>query len=409
MRNLKVALFLAFKSITRGQRFTIVLMIFVLSFSFVNLVFISGILNGLTEAIHKQVIDNFTSNIVVDPQEEPERKDFIIHQEELRRQIEQIPGVIATARHYELAGTFAYDKEKNGKYKYISGQIIGIDPEQEKRITRISQNMLDGHYLEGLGIGEIILGSDLAGGYGGIQEFTSLEGAKVGDKVQVTFSNGVERTYKVKGIYKVRFGFVDRLAFITSKEAESVLSVYGNASQILVKVDTSRDVEDNYMRRIQAIAPNLKVRKWLDLMGEFLSFTQALDMITFMVSAIGLVVAVITIFILIYINAVNKKRQIGILKAIGIKQTIIVYSYVFQALFYAFCGVIVGSIITFCLLGPYFTEHPLKLPIGDASLSLETSRVLYGILSLLAAGLVGGIIPSWRVAKGNILKAIWGA
>lgn len=408
MQNLKVALFLAFKSIVRGHRSTIALMIFILSLSFVNLIFIAGILNGVTEAIHRQVINNFTSNIVVDPQEKPVRKDFILHQEELRRQIEQIPGVIATVRHYKLAGTFAYDKEKNGKYKYISGQIVGIDPEQEKDMTLISQHMLEGQYLEGLGIGDIILGSDLAGGYGGSQEFTSLEGARVGEKVKVTFSNAVERTYKIKGIYKVKFGFVDRLAYITLKEAESVLSGYDNASQILVKVDSSKQTEDAYMNQIQALAPNLKVRKWVDLMGEFLNFTNALNLITFVVSAIGLAVAVTTIFILIYINVVNKRRQIGILKAIGIKQNIIVYSYVFQALFYALCGVVVGSFFTFYLLEPYFVEHPLKLPIGDASLSLETTRIIYSILGLLAAGLVAGFIPAWRVAKENILKAIWG-
>lgn len=409
MRSLKVALFLAFKSIVRGHKSTIALMIFILSLSFVNLLFIAGIMNGLTHTIYKQVINNLSSNIVIDPQEEPVRKDLIIHQEELRKQIEQIPGVITTARHYKLASTLAYDKEKNGKFKFVSGQIIGIDPKQEKRITGVSQSMLEGRYLEGLGPGDILLGSDLAGGYGGEEEFTSLGGVKVGEKIKATFQNGVERTYTVKGIYKVRFGFVDRLAFITSKEAESALSVYDNASQILVKVDLNKQSEDTYKNQIQTLAPNLKVRKWIDMMGEFLNFTKALNMITLVVSAIGLAVAVTVIFVLIYINAVNKRRQIGILKAIGIKQNIIILSYVFQALFYAFCGIIVGSFFIFYALTPYFIRHPLSLPIGDASLSLEKARVINSILSLLAAGLVAGFIPAWRVAKENILKAIWGA
>lgn len=409
MRSLKVAFFLAFKSIVRGHRFTIALIISILALSFVNLVFITGILNGLTAAIQKQVINNFTSNIVIEPQEEPVKKDFIIHQEDLQRQIEQIPGVITTSRHYKMYGTIAYDKDKNGKLKSVSVEIIGIDPEQEKQITNVSQNMLDGQYLEGLGTGDIILGSELAGGYGGIQQETSLGGVKVGEKVRVTFSNGVTRTFKVKGIHKVNFGFVDRLAFITSKEAESVLSVYNNASQILVKVDTNGQTENAYINQIQTIVPNLIVKKWTDLMGEFFNFTSALDMITYVVSAIGLSVATITIFILIYVNAVNKRRQIGILKAIGIRQNIIIYSYIFQALFYTFSGVIIGVVLISYVLVPFFIKHPLRLPIGDASLSFETIRIIYSILSLLAAGLVGGFVPSWRVSRENILKAIWGA
>lgn len=409
MQNLKVALFLAFKSITRGHKSTIALMIFILSLSFMNLVFIAGILKGITNAIYKQVINNFTSNIVIDPQEIPVKKDFIIHSQELQQQIKQIPGVLTTARHYKLPGTLAYDKEKNGKLKFVSGEITGIDPEQEKQITMISQNMLEGQYLEGWETDDIILGSDLAGGYGGSQEFTSLGGIKVSEKVKITFRNGVERTYKVKGIYKIRFGFVDRMAFVTSKEAESILSVYNNASQILVKVDADKGSEDDYIKQIQTIEPNLRVRKWIELMGEFLNFTNALNMIVAVVSAIGLAVAAITIFILIYVNAVNKRRQIGILKAIGIKQNIVIYSYIFQALFFTLSGVIIGLISIFYLLAPYFIKYPLKLPIGDTSLALEKTRIIYSILSLFAAGLLAGFIPSWRVAKENILKAIWGA
>ncbi len=402
-------MFLAFKSLTRGNRLTLVLIVFFLSLSFINLLFISGILNGLIEAIYNQIINNFTSNIVVDPQEEPSKKNYIRQAQELRQQIEQIPGVISTVRHYKLSGTMAYDKARNGDFKYVSGQIIGIDPAEERRMTLLAQNMVEGQYLETEDTDKILLGSDVAGGYGGSQEFSSLGGAKVGDKVRVTFSNGVDRTYKVKGIYKVKFGFVDRLAFVTSKEAESVLSIYNNASQILVKVDTERSSEDEYIEQIKASAPTLEVRNWIELMGDFLSFTSALNLITYMVSVIGIAVAAITLFILIYVNAVSKRRQIGILKAIGIKQNIIIWSFVFQTLFYAISGILIGSILIFYVIAPYLSEHPLSMPIGDAGLSIERIRVIYSVLSLLATGLAAGFFPAWRVTRQNILKAIWGA
>ncbi len=409
MNNLRVALFLAFKSLTRGNRLTLALIVFFLSLSFINLLFIAGILNGLTEAIYKQIINNFTSNIVIDPQEEPTKKSYIRHAQELRRRIEQIPGVISTVRHYKLSGTMAYDKARNGDFRYVSGQIIGIDPEEERKMTLLARNMVDGQYLETRDTDKILLGSDVAGGYGGSQEFSSLGGAKVGDKVRVTFSNGVDRTYKVKGIYKVKFGFVDRLVFVTSKEAESVLSIYNDASQILVKVDNAKASEDEYIKQIQASAPTLEVRKWIELMGDFLSFTRALNLITYMVSVIGLAVAAITLFILIYVNAVSKRRQIGILKAIGIKQNIIIWSFVFQTLFYAISGILIGSLLIFSLIAPYLNDHPLSMPIGDAGLSIERIRVIYSALSLLATGLAAGFFPAWRVTRQNILKAIWGA
>lgn len=407
LRNLQIATFLAFKSIVRGNKATTILIVFILSLAFVNLIFIAGILNGVIEGINKQVVTNLVSHIVIEPQEEPTKKDFIIHSQELRQEIEEVPGVAAAGSRYKLIGTYSYDKDKNGKPKIRSGEIIGVDPENEKNISKIYQKVVAGEYLEGLGSGEILLGSALAGGYGDSEELIDLGGIKVGEKVTVTFANGVVKDYIVKGIFKVQFGFVDRLAFITTSEAESILGVHDNASQVLVKIKETGK-EESYVKRIQKIAPNLKVRKWEDFLGGLSGVSNSFDMITVIISAIGLAVAAITIFILIYVEVVHKRKQIGILKAIGIKQEIIIYSYVLQALFYSITGVVIGSLLTLFLLVPFFQSHPLELPIGEAGLALNSTALLYNALSLLMAGLVAGFIPSQRAANENILKAIWG-
>lgn len=408
MQNLKVALFLAFKSITKGQRSTIALMIFLLSLSFVNLVFFASILNGFGEATQKQITNNMTSNIVVDPQDE-QKEAFIANAKEVQRKIERVPGVVATTGRYKLAGTISYEKEKSAEPVIVSSQIAGIDPEKEKNVIDIHKYMVQGEYLEGLGDDGIVLGANLAGGYGESGEFTSLGGVKAGEKVRVTFSNGITRAYTVKGIFKVKFGFVDRLAFVSSSEAESILSLQNNASQILVKTDQDRGTEDEVVKTVQAAVPDLKVRKWTEVMGDFANITKTLDTVVLIVNAIALAVAAITIFILIYINAINKRRQIGILKAIGIRQDIVIKSYIIQALFFALSGIAIGTVLILYVVAPYFVSHPLKLPLGDVGLALDTRLMTYSALGLFAAGLVGGFIPSWQVARQNILKAIWGA
>lgn len=408
MHDLRVAAFLAFKSLLRGYRSTFVLMVAILALTFVNALFIAGILNGMSQAINRQVIENFTSDFVIEPQETPVRKAFVPDQRDVRQQIERIEGVSATARHYTLPGTIAYDKERNGRPKSVSAQIIGIDPDDERRMTGVARNLLDGRYLEKGDTNDIVLGADVAGGYGGLQELNSLGGVRVGDKVTVAFGNDITRTYRVKGIHKVKFGFVDSLGFITSKEAESILSTYNSASQVLIRADTVTHPEGFYLDQIHAVVPNLPVRRWADLMGPFANVAQALGAITLVASGVNLAVAAVTIFMLIYVNAVNKRRQIGILKAIGIKQGVIVYSYMLQALFLSVCGILIGSAVTLWVLGPFFAKHPLKLPMGDTSLVLEAIYVVLSALALATAGLVAGFIPSWRVARENILQAIWG-
>lgn len=419
LQNLKVAFFLASKSITRGNKGTMALIIFIMSLSFINLVFIASILNGVSETINRQMINNVTAHIVIDPQEEPNRKDFLIHAAELQKQVADIQGVVATSGHYKLAGTLAFDKNKNGKFKYIGGQIIGVDPKKEKLVTNISQHMISGKYLDETDTDKILLGVSLAGGYPGVIEATSLEGAKIGDKIKITFSNGIERTYTVKGLFRSKFDMVDILAYISAKEAESILSVSNSASQILVKIDPASDTDLNrpeLVKKIRPIAqtveistPNIKVREWPELLGPLGGISSSFGIITTVVSAIALLVAAVTIFIMIYINAINKKRQIGILKAIGIEENIIIYSYIFQAFFYAILGTAIGLLLFYYAVQPYFLANPISLPMGDTHLVLSRSSAIFSVSSLIVAAIIAGFIPAWKITKINILEAIWGA
>lgn len=406
-KDCKIAFFLGVKSIVRGNKAVISLVIFIMALAFVNLIFVSGILNGFIVTISNQVKEYYTSNIVINPQEEPVKKDFIIHSSELQSQIENIPGVIATARHYKLAGTLSYDKDKNGKLKYVSSEIVGIDPNKEKLINNSYKKIIDGYYIDELDRDEIILGAELAGGEYSTHDFLSLGGVKVGEKINITYGNGISKVYRVKGIIKTNLDFADFMTFISSKEAESILSVYNSASQILVKVD-GQGKEDYYIEKIKPFAPNLEIRKWSDYMGALEDISKSFNSIALMVGIIGLMVAAITIFIMVYINVTNKKRQIGILKAIGIKERIIILAYLFQALFFSILGVIIGIAFLFLIIGPYFTRNPIKLPMGDVGLALETNVVILGIISLVVASLIAGLIPSRHAAKENILKAIWG-
>jgi putative ABC transport system permease protein len=406
MTSLRTAFFIAYKSIVHGNKSTLGLLIFILSLSFLNLMFITGILNGMTMSIKTAVIETMTGDISIKPQEEPTRKNFIIRQDEVRAQVATVPGVLNTIRHYQLGGSIGYDKERNGVYKYVSAQILGIDPTEESNVLTTESYMVSGSFLDPDDTDSVVLASGLAGGYS--LPLEDLGGAKVGDKVHITYANGLVRTYTVKGIYNITFGAAAINALITAKEAESVLSTFNSASQILIKTDSDVRSMESVIEQLRGMFPALKVQGYIELFETIKTFLQAFDIISYVVSAISVVVAAVTIFVLIYVNAVNRRRQIGILKAIGIKENIIVYSYVMQSLFYSVCGIIVGSIFVFGILDPLIRVYPIPLPFGDAYLSFGAMRVTVGVASLLISGFLAGLIPSRIVARENIISAIWG-
>ncbi len=406
MQDVRTAFFIAYKSIVRGSKSMLVLMIFILSLSFFNMMFISGILNGLENLMTRTLVGILSANIAISPQEVPQMKQFIPNQGELRAQIETIPGVIATARHYVFSGSLSFDRDKNGAFKSVAGSIIGIDPSEDRKVFTIGDLMLAGQQLSDTDRDQIVLSSALAGGFGDPAPGGDLGGATVGDKVLIAYQNGTIRTYTVKCIYNDTIGLFQ--VFITANEAQTILSTYDNASQIFVKTDLTRNTLANYQSRITAMVPNLKVQNSNDLLGGFSSFLDALSLISYIVSAISVLVAAITIFVMIYINAITKRRQIGILRAIGIRQRIIIYSYVFQSLFYALSGIAIGSLIVFGALVPLMTAFPIYVVFGELYPVFADGTVAVGITSLIVAGLLAGYIPSRIVARMEILKAIWG-
>lgn len=412
MGNLKVALFLAYKSIIKGNRWALALIIMVMSLSFANLILTPSILSGVANTLNRQQVDTLFANVVIDPEKD---KYYLDHVEQIENKIKQIPGVIGVSAHLNSSAFIEYQWQEKGspadKGKSGNWSVIGIDPNQEVNVTTIHENIIQGSYLEAGERDAIILGIEVAGGDSAqSSSFLTLEGVQVGDKVRLTYPNGVQREYRVKGIFHARETQADRLVFVTTKELTSVLgrTIFADrASQILVKTEQTGD-ERWFIEELETLGINGKIRSWREYGGAAGGIVSSFNVIASLINGIGLVVAAIVMFIVIYINVLNRKRQIGILRAIGIKTNIVIISYLIQALFYAVLGIIFGEIIMRFAIQPYFTNYPLDLPLGLVSLGIEPSAILKAVLGLILAAIFAGLIPVLSIIRQSIIKSIWG-
>jgi len=126
------------------------------------------------------------------------------------------------------------------------------------------------------------------------------------------------------------------------------------------------------------------------------------------VGSIGLVVASITIFIVIFVNAITRRKFIGILKGIGISSQAIEIAYVFQSIFYAALGIGVGLIILYGFLVPFIAANPIQFPFSDGILVAEVPATASRVLLLGLATLIAGYVPARIVVKKNTLDSILG-
>ena len=126
------------------------------------------------------------------------------------------------------------------------------------------------------------------------------------------------------------------------------------------------------------------------------------------ISSIGLVVSSITIFIVVFVNAITRRKYIGILKGIGVRASAIELSYVFQSLLYVLAGSALALIIIYGLLVPFFNSHPIDFPFSDGILVAPLGSTLIKLVILIVATVIAGYIPAWMIIKRNTLDSILG-
>ncbi len=399
-KSIRVARFLTVKSIARGNVRVLALTIIMLILVYLNLIFTPAILEGLVDNVNDKVINTLAGDITV---QSDATQPAIGNVNALISEIESIDGVVAASARNNLGADITYEGER------ITTVVYSIDPEQDKRVFRISEDLIEGSYLDAEDTDRILLGLQVAGADREDLELysSSLRSVHAGDVVTVRYVSGVEKQYTVKGIFYCELIQTDIRTFITEKEFNSLNPLMADkAASIHVK--TQKDVElEPIITQIAGIREGLKFQTWEDIAGVLRSMTVSMNQIIVILQIVALIVAAITIFIVTYVDLANKRRQIGIERAIGITPSAIVLSYIFRAVVYAVIGILAAALIFIYVVVPLEARHPFHFPFGDVFLPVNVSYLIRSALILCGVAVVSAFVPSFNTIRVKIIDAIW--
>ena len=409
--NLRIGFFLAIRQIKRASLWTTGLIVFVMVLTFLNLVVLSGILVGIVQGAIDSHRAQDTSDIIISSLDD---KKYIENSQEVINIIKSLQQVKDASARYRLGGTLEANyktrKEKD-KPNIAVTQIIGIDPVAEKNVTSISKNIIKGEYLSPNDYDQIILGSLLLEqDFSFNALFTTLKNVSIGTKIRINV-NGVQREVTVKGILKSKVQDISRNAYMVDSQFRSIIGRNdGNVSEIAVKLNPGinpSEISEALVRSgVDKIA---NIRTYYEAQPQFLKdVIKTFGMLGNMLGSIGLVVASITIFIVIFINAITRRKFIGILKGIGINGKAIEASYVFQSIFYALCGSAVGLVLVYAVLVPFFMAHPIDFPFSDGILVAPLGQTILRVGLLVLSTVIAGYIPARMIVRKNTLDSILG-
>lgn len=417
---LRVGFFLALRQIRRSSKGTTALIIFIMILTFLNLVVVSGLLVGLISGSFKQYRESYSGEVFVSSET---GRDHIENSSGLLNYLASNPRVqVFSARRTtsgQLLGTLNRLPEKDKRANRIGARIVGIDPDIEEKVTGFSRFIKYGENLSNDEDGYILVGANLLRKYSSFADvdipgLDLLNDVDIGSRVRLTLSleggEKVQKDFIIKGIVKSKVDEISTRVFMTESDLKRLLAVNQNEVQEIA-------IKTNY-----ATAPSL-VAELKDFMGTNKARIQTTDeavpsflrdiettmsILGNALSSIALVVASITVFIVIFINAVTRRKYIGIMKGIGISPQSIIVSYIFQAIFYGIIGSALGLILTFFFLKPYFDANPIDFPFSDGILVATPSGAFIRVAILLSVTLVAGYLPAKLIVRKNTLDSILG-
>ncbi|CAN5145847.1 hypothetical protein BH09ACT3_BH09ACT3_11180 [soil metagenome] len=135
---------------------------------------------------------------------------------------------------------------------------------------------------------------------------------------------------------------------------------------------------------------------------------ETFDLVNQIMRVISLLVAAITVFIITYVDLSNRRRQIGIERAIGIRSGAIVGSYVLKSLATAAVGTVLGAVLFRLGIVPLVDRFPFTFPNGPVTLQTDVATTLQTVAILLVVAAISATLPAVRTVRMKILDAIWG-
>ena len=267
--------------------------------------------------------------------------------------------------------------------------LIGGNLEELDGIYKISAKTLEGE--ASLGNGEIMVG----------KEFAQKYDVRVGDSIALALTGGQSGNFTVTGIFDLGSGqFNGRQAFVSGKVPQNVLGwandEYQAVNTQLIQPYDSKDVASSWSSRL----PGVSVVEWQGQNASLLAGLVAQSASSYMIQGFVLVAVALGIASTLAIAAVQKTRQIGILKAMGMGDKPAGRIFLFQAAILGVAGSTLGVLLSFAILA-LFSLSPAPFTI-----SMEPTFVAISAGIGIGVALLSSIIPIRATSKLDPIEVI---
>lgn len=349
-------------------------------------IFIGTLIGGLQKSLIDKTIGS-SSQITI---ESANKDKYFNDDNSLYENLNQDNRITAVSKALD-SSAFLYEDDQS--YPII---LRGFNLEDAEKIYKLKSNLVYGELPSN--DYEVIIGKNLA------QE----SGVEIGDIINVLTPQGKKVDVKVVGIYDLGVASVNKSWVVTTLESERKILEQDNqlsSIEIQVKDVFSADKIANDIAENQ-LSSGLKTSNWKEQNEQLLSGLSGQSASSYMIQVFVLVSVVLGISSVLAVSVIQRSKQIGILKAMGIKDRAASQIFLFQGLTLGVIGSVAGAIFGLSLTYSFsvFVKNSDGTPL--VPFYIDYKFILISMVIAIVAATFAALIPARNSSKLNPIEVI---
>jgi len=288
--------------------------------------------------------------------------------------------------------------------------LIGIVPAAEDDVSGLPALLSEGRFFESPLDKGVIIGAKLA------ERLETRLGKRVVVMSQDPDNNIRERGFRIVGIYRARLPGLEEFNVYAARDTlQRLLRIEGRVSQIIVVGEDYREIEPLYRQVRQQAPAGLQVRAWYEIDTYLAAMFNMMDgfvlvwvIIIFLALSFGLVnTLVMAIF--------ERVREIGLIQALGMRPALILYQILMESTLLLLIGLGLGNALALATIIPLQDGLDISV-VAEGMAMMGASSMLYPTLTssdlllansvVILLGILTSILPAWRAAKLDPVRAL---
>ena len=251
---------------------------------------------------------------------------------------------------------------------------------------------------------------------GGLLEMLHLEtGGQAAMLSNTLYGQANAQDITVGGLFNTgNAGSNDKFAFVPLALARSLQDAEGRADRLTLLLDDAALTETLRTRlqdKLQAAGLDIEIQTWQDLSDFYNQVHSMFDMIFGFIFTIVLTVVVMSVANSMGMAVVERTREIGSLRAMGLKRGGVIKLFAAESLLLALLGCMAGLLLTLAARYGINLADISYTPPNSASavpllVDMDFERTLFTFALMVGVGTLAALLPARRAAHQAIIDAL---